>query len=133
MVVKGLFRPHHMGWADHQQIEFQATEYLRNIIRIITETGLRVYKELMAVKKDRVNLENAGVWIPGSKAANEVAEVPLTFLALIQSLVDAELRTLEILDAQHQHFGWPQATNGENPLGHVLSRRCVAEQSTEFI
>ncbi len=47
VAVKGLFRPHYMGWAE-QQIEFQAPEYLRNIIRIITETGLRVYKELSA-------------------------------------------------------------------------------------
>ena len=45
VAVKGLFRPHYMGWAEQQQIEFQAPEYLRNIIGIITETGLRVYKE----------------------------------------------------------------------------------------
>src|SRR6266481_8686044 len=63
VAVKGLFRPHYMGWAEQQQIEFQAPEYLRNIIRIITETGRRVYKELMPMKKDQVNLENAVVWI----------------------------------------------------------------------
>ena len=40
--VKGLFRPHYMAWSEQQRIEFQAPEYLRNIIRIITETGLRV-------------------------------------------------------------------------------------------
>jgi len=28
-------------WSEQQRIEFQAPEYLRNIIRIITETGLR--------------------------------------------------------------------------------------------
>lgn len=70
VAVKGLFRPHYMGWAEQQQIEFQAPEYLRNIIRIITETGLRVYKELMSMKKDQVNLENAVVWIPDSKTEN---------------------------------------------------------------
>ena len=43
--VKGLFRPHYMTWSEQQRIEFQAPEYLRNIIRIISETGLRVYKE----------------------------------------------------------------------------------------
>ena len=82
VAVKGLFRPHYMGWAEQQQIEFQAPEYLRNIIRIITETGLRVYKELMPMKKDQVNLENAVVWIPDSKTANGVAEVPLTEIAV---------------------------------------------------
>jgi len=70
VAVKGLFRPHYMGWAEQQQIEFQAPDYLRNIIRIITEAGLRVYKELMLMKKDQVDLENAVVWIPDSKTAN---------------------------------------------------------------
>jgi hypothetical protein len=42
--LMGLFRPHYMTWSEQQGIEFQAPEYLRNIIRIITETGLRVYK-----------------------------------------------------------------------------------------
>jgi integrase len=80
--VKGLFRPHYMGWAEQQQIEFQAPDYLRNIIGIITETGLRVYKELMPMKKDQVDLENAVVWIPDSKTANGIAEVPLTEIAV---------------------------------------------------
>ena len=44
--VKGLFRPHYVTWSEQQKIEFHAPEYLRNVIRIITETGLRVYKEL---------------------------------------------------------------------------------------
>lgn len=61
--VKGLFRPHYMNWSEQQRIEFQAPEYLRNIIRIITETGLRVYKELMPMKKEQVDLENAVAWI----------------------------------------------------------------------
>jgi integrase len=65
--VKGLFRPHYMGWTEQQLIELQAPNYLRNIIRIITETGLRVYKELMPMKKDQVDLDNAVVWIPDSK------------------------------------------------------------------
>jgi integrase len=80
--VKGLFRPHYMTWSEQQRIEFQAQEYLRNVIRIITETGLRVYKELMPMKKDQVDLENAVAWIPDSKTPNGVAEVPLTDIAL---------------------------------------------------
>jgi integrase len=80
--VKGLFRPHYVTWTEQQRIEFQAPEYLRNVIRIITETGLRVYKELMPMKKDQVDLENAVAWIPDSKTPNGVAEIPLTDLAL---------------------------------------------------
>jgi len=37
--VKGLFRPHYMTWSEQQSIEFQAPAYLKNVIRIITETG----------------------------------------------------------------------------------------------
>jgi integrase len=80
--VKGLFRPHYMTWSEQQRIEFQAPEYLRNVIRIITETGLRIYKELMPMKKEQVDLENALAWIPDSKTPNGVAEVPLTEVAL---------------------------------------------------
>ena len=55
-------------------IEFHAPDYFRNVIRIITETGLRVYKELAPMKKDQVDLENAFVWIPDSKTPNGVAK-----------------------------------------------------------
>ena len=55
-----------------------APAYLRNVIRIITETGFRVYKELGSMKKEQVDLENKVVWIPDSKTPNGVAEVPLT-------------------------------------------------------
>jgi hypothetical protein len=40
--VTGLFRPHYIAWPEQQRIEFQAPEYLRKVVRIITETGLRV-------------------------------------------------------------------------------------------
>src|SRR4029077_7218954 len=80
--VKGMFRPHYVTWSEQQGIEFQAPHYLRNVVRIITETGLRVYKELMGMKKEQVDLENAMVWIPDSKTPNGIAEVPLTELAL---------------------------------------------------
>jgi hypothetical protein len=53
--VDGLFRPHYMGWSEQQKIEFNAPEYLKNVIRIITETGLRVYKELASMRKDQRN------------------------------------------------------------------------------
>ena len=51
------------------------------MIRIITETGLRVYKELAPMRKDQIDLVNA-VWIPESKTPNGVAEVPLTEIAV---------------------------------------------------
>ena len=80
--IRGLFRPHYVTWSEQQMIEFHAPEHLRNTVRIITETGLRVYKELMSMKGDQVDLDNAVVWIPDSKTPNGVAEVPLTPLAV---------------------------------------------------
>jgi integrase len=115
VTVKGLFRPHYMGWAEQQQIEFQAPDYLRNIIRIITETGLRDYKELMLMKKDQVDLDNAVVWIPDSKTPNGVADVPLTELAV------QAFRDQLSLDGKSRWL-FP---SDENPTGHQKTLKTV--------
>ena len=60
VAVKGLFRPHYVTWSEQQRIESHGPQHLRNIIRIITETGLRVYKELIPMKKDQVDLHKCG-------------------------------------------------------------------------
>ena len=80
--VKGLFRPHYVSWSEQKRIEQHAPPHLLNIVRIITETGLRIYKELTPMRKDQVDLANAVVWIPDSKTPNGIAEVPLTPLAV---------------------------------------------------
>jgi integrase len=80
--VEGLFRPHYVTWSEQQKIEFAAPQYLRNVVRIVTETGLRIYKELTPIKKDQLDLENRTVWIPDSKTPNGIAEVPLTEIAV---------------------------------------------------
>jgi integrase len=80
--VKGMFRPHYVAWSEQLQIEFHAPKYLANAVRIIAETGLRVYKELVPMRKDQIDLVNATVWIPDSKTENGIAEVPLTNIAL---------------------------------------------------
>src|SRR5215469_13578047 len=43
---------------------------------------MRIYKELMPMKKEQVDLENAVVWIPDSKTPNGIAEAPLTGLSV---------------------------------------------------
>lgn len=80
--VEGLFRPHYVTWSEQQKIEFAAPEYLRHVVRIVTETGLRLYKELTPMKKEQLDLENRTVWIPDSKTPNGIAEVPLTEIAV---------------------------------------------------
>ena len=82
VVIKRLFKPHYMTWSEQQRIERQSPQFLRNIVRILTETGLRINKELLAMRKDQVDIANATVWIPDSKTENGVAEVPLTPIAV---------------------------------------------------
>jgi integrase len=82
VAVKGLFRPHYVTWSEQERIESHGPEYLKNAVQIITETGLRIYKELTPMRKNQVDLPNAVVWIPDSKTPNGTAEVPLTPLAI---------------------------------------------------
>jgi integrase len=80
--LKGLFRPHYVTWSEQTKIEDHAPTYLRNVIRIITETGLRVYKELASMKKEQVDIVNKKIFIEDSKTPTGVAELPLTDMAL---------------------------------------------------
>jgi integrase len=113
--VKGLFRPHYVSWSEQKRIEQHGQPHLRNIVRIITETGFRVYKELMSMKKDQVDLLNAVVWIPESKTPNGVAEVPLTPIA-----VEAFREQLTL--AGQGEYLFPSDLN---PTGHQVELKTV--------
>jgi integrase len=115
VAVKGLFRPHYVTWSEQARIESHGPEYLRNVVRIITETGLRVYKELAPMRKDQVDLSNAVVWIPDSKTPNGIAEVPLTPLA-----VEAFQRQMAV--AGESRFLFPSDRNGS---GHQTTFKTV--------
>jgi integrase len=78
VTLKGLFRPHYVTWSEQQCIESNAPQHLRNAVRIISETGLRVYKELLSMKREQLDLLNAKVLIADSKTPNGVAELALT-------------------------------------------------------
>ncbi|MGA8036107.1 MAG: tyrosine-type recombinase/integrase [Candidatus Acidiferrales bacterium] len=113
--VKGLFRPHYVSWSEQKRIEQHAQPHMRNIVRIITETGLRIYKELMPMNKIDLDLANAVVWIPDSKTSNGIAEVPLTCLA-----VDAFTDQLKI--AGSGPFLFP---SDRNESGHQVALTTV--------
>jgi len=115
VIVKGLFRPHYVTWSEQEKIESHGPEYLRNIVRIITETGLRVYKELAPIRKDQVDLPNSVIWIPDSKTPNGTAEVPLTPLAL-------EAFRRQMLIAAKSPFLFPSDRNGS---GHQTTFKTV--------
>jgi integrase len=70
-----------MSWSEQQRIETAGPRYLCNLIRVITETSLRVYKELECMSKDQFDLENRTVFIADSKTVNGIAEVPLADIA----------------------------------------------------
>jgi integrase len=113
VTLKGLFRPHYVTWSEQQQIEKNAMPHLRNSIRIIAETGLRVKKELLPMKKNQIDFINAVLWIPDSKTPNGVAEIPLTKLAL-----DAFRDQVAI--SGNGEFLFP---SGLNKNGHLRSLR----------
>ncbi len=115
VAVKGLFRPHYVTWSEQERIELHGPQYLKNVVRIITETGLRVYKELAPIKKDQVDVQNAVVWIPDSKTPNGTAEVPLTPLA-----VEAFRRQMAI--AANSPFLFP---SDRNRSGHQTTFKTV--------
>jgi integrase len=115
VAVKGLFRPHYVSWSEQQKIEFHAPQYLRNVVRIITETGLRIYKELIPMRKDQVDLQNAVVWIPDSKTPNGTAEVPLTSFA-----IEAFKNQMAISGAGPYLF-----PSDLNPTGHLKKLKTV--------
>jgi len=115
VTLRGLFRPHYVSWSEQQRIEAHAPEYLRNIVRIILETGLRVYKELLPMKKEQVDFLNKTVWIPDSKTPNGVAELPLTDLAI------QAFRNQMVLAGPGEYL-FPSALN---PGGHQRTLRTV--------
>src|SRR5271156_1290152 len=119
VAVKGLFRPHYVAWSEQQRIESHGPQHLRNIVRIITETGLRIYKELTPMKKDQVDLHNAVVWIPDSKTPNGIAEVPLTSLAI-------EAFKSQMAISGDGPFLFP---SNRNPSGHQTALKTVWQKT----
>jgi integrase len=69
----------------------------------------------MSMKKEKVDLENAVVWIPDSKTPNGIAEVPLTDLAL-----EAFREQIRISGPGPWLF-----PSDENPTGHQRKLKTV--------
>ena len=77
-VKKSTRKPHYMTATEQAKIEIAAPGYLRNIVVIISEMGLRYKKELFPMKKEQVDLENGLVHIAESKTANGIGDMPLS-------------------------------------------------------
>ena len=80
-VAKSTRKPHYMTATEQAKIEFAAPSYLRNVVVILSETGLRYKKELLPMKKEQVDLDNWVVHIADSKTANGIGDMPMTATA----------------------------------------------------
>lgn len=74
----GVGRPYILPREEQRRIEFVAPSYLRHVVIIMTEMGLRPYKELLRMRREQVDLENRIVHIPDSKTDAGVADMPMT-------------------------------------------------------
>jgi integrase len=74
-------KPHYMTASEQARIEFLAPSYLKYIVVIMTEMGLRPYRELMPMLKSQVDLDNRLVHVPDSKTENGIGDMPMTELA----------------------------------------------------
>ena len=71
-------KPHYLTSSEQERLEACAPVYLRNIIVIMVEMGLRPYRELIPTRKEHVDIENGIVHLPDSKTANGIADMPMT-------------------------------------------------------
>ena len=74
-------KPHYLTASEQARIQFFAPKYLKNAVNILTEMGLRPYKELMPMKKSQVDFDNRLVHIADSKTQNGITDMPMTDLA----------------------------------------------------
>lgn len=99
-VVKSTRKPHYMAASEQTKIEFAAPSYLRNIVVIVVETGLRYKKELLPMKKEQLDLDNWVVHVADSKTVNGIGDMPLTAAA-------REAFQRQIQDSQGSEYLFP--------------------------
>ncbi len=80
-ISNSIRKPHYMTASEQARIEFVAPNYLKHAVAIISEMGLRPFKELLPMQKSQVDLENSLVHVPDSKTPNGIGDIPMTPLA----------------------------------------------------
>ncbi len=71
-------KPRYLTATEQARIELFAPMYLRNVVVIMVEMGLRPYRELLPIRKEQVDLANRHVHLPDSKTPNGIADMPMT-------------------------------------------------------
>jgi integrase len=74
-------KPHYMTSSEQECIELVAPSYLKHIIVIMTEMGLRPQRELLPMLKSQIDLENRLIHISESKTSTGIGDMPMTDLA----------------------------------------------------
>ena len=115
-IGKTTRKPHYMMATEQERIEFVAPGYLKNVITIISEMGIRPYKELMPMRKDEVDFENRLVHIPDSKTPNGEGDMPMTDLAW-------QAFKYQIEEAKGSDYLFPSPKKGRKP--HITNLRKV--------
>jgi integrase len=91
-VAKSTRKPHYMTASEQEKIELVAPSYLKHVVVIMSEMGLRPYKELLPMRKEHVDLENRFVHIPDSKTLSGEGDMPMSnqaWLAFKQQIEDS--------------------------------------------
>lgn len=71
-------KPHYMTFSEQERIELVALSYLRHVIVIMVEMGLRPYRELLPMLKSQLDLENRLVHISDSKTDCGIGDMSMT-------------------------------------------------------
>ena len=98
-------KPHYLSATEQVRLEACAPLFLRNIIAIMVEMGLRPYRELIPMRKEQVDLENGIVHLPDSKTVNGIADMPMT---------ERSPRSVRLADEAERRFrlSVPEPTDG---------------------
>ncbi len=117
-------KPHYLSASEQARLEACAPVYLRNIIVIMVEMGLRPYRELIPMRKGQVDLENGIVHLPDSKTPNGVGEMPISYLAYraFQAQIEATPASEYLFPTPRQKSSRPYIRSLKN-IGAAILRR----------
>ena len=120
-IRKSVRKPHYMTSSEQARIELVAPNYLKHLVVILTEMGLRPYKELLPMKKSQVDLENSFVHLSESKTPSGIGDMPMTEIAR-----DAFKAQIEATPGSEYLFPTP-STRARKP--YITSLRKIWEKT----
>jgi integrase len=113
--LKHRRRPHILTWEEQNKILAVATPHLRALIILLTETGLRVNKEALALKWDNVDFQKSQLAVQDSKTIAGRRTVPLSEFCKAELL-----RWKQLVGSDYSPYVFP---NLDRPGHHILCVR----------